>query len=515
MTMTIAPPQRERAARLFRVSTNGQTEDNQIPEVDIHCRRHDYDVVETFQLHDVSASKGAQAGTLDQILDDIRAGRYTVVVVAASSRIDRRDPNIAMFWLLSVRLAGGRVESVREPEFGQDNLAGRIMTMLAQEGNYKYVVDLTEHTEAGMQKIRENGALAGAVPWGYVIEGPKHNKRMVPGAVGGKYIPQIYAKVIAGWSLAAIGEWLESEGVPSPRLLKPSDKRPAESSGKWWPRTVQRIVRNPAYKGLKCPQGETPGSTWKATPTHRAEEPLIDGATWQRAQDALVSRPRRGPAMPNRAMLTPALWCGNPDCPAGPDSPMYRLTPRSNYVYYRCAGKGARRSGCGNMVPLAAVDAAADLMLSTLFTEQVTVNTRVPGNGAVIEAALEDNRLQMRELNVRDDLDEDAYDEAAAALRAERKRIADTLRTEDTYTYAPAGYTYADRWAGLATAERGGWLAEHGFRVTATRTEVTVTKVNPVTGEEEAGFTQPLPEPRPVRRDSGRPRGPQKGVTGS
>ena len=63
----------ERAARWFRVSSDGQSEDNQVSEVDKHCRERGYDVVKTFTLHDVSASKGEQQAALDEALEDIRA----------------------------------------------------------------------------------------------------------------------------------------------------------------------------------------------------------------------------------------------------------------------------------------------------------------------------------------------------------------------------------------------------------------------------------------------------------
>jgi hypothetical protein len=58
-------------------------------------------------------------------------------------------------------------------------------------------------------------------------------------------------------------------------------------------------------------------------------------------------------------MLSPV--CGNPECNAtGPHlSPMYRIitvTEKVTYTYYRYAGSGPNRKGCGYMAPTAEVD---------------------------------------------------------------------------------------------------------------------------------------------------------------
>jgi DNA invertase Pin-like site-specific DNA recombinase len=499
----------ENAARLFRVSSNGQTEENQVPEVDAHCARHGYDVARTFQLHDVSASKGEQESTLEEILADIRAGRYTVVVIAHSSRIDRRDPDVQMWWLLAVRFAGGRIESAREPEFGKATLPGRVMTLLAQEQNHAYIKTLVENTEAGMVKVRANGAVDGMVPWGYAIEGERHNKRAVPTETGRTYVPQIYAKVIEGWSLAAVCRWLDAEGVPTPRA-----GMRGKVAARWWPRTVQRVIMNPAYKGMRSRLTGT-RLEWKATPTHRCEA-IVDAGTWHAAQDALrlppkvqaapAGRPAKRPPMLNRV-----LFCGNPDCPGGGEWPMYRITPGpgTDHVYYRCYGRGAARAGCGTYVRLALADEAVDRLITATCTDPVIIYTRIPGNADALDAQLEDIDTQLEELP-RLRLAYAEEDAMRADLRRRREAIEQTERTADTYGRAPAGYTHAERWAQLADTERGAWLARHGFRVTASRTDVTVTQADPVTDRLRREHIAITPARR-ARSDGGRPLGPRRG----
>ena len=167
---------------------------------------------------------------LAEILDDIRTGIITVLVLVHSSRIDRRDPDRAEYYHLSIRMAGGRIESVREPEFGKSDVSGRVITMLAQHANHEYSRALSGHVRAGHDRIRREGGLFGRAPFGYEIQGERYRKTLVPTALGLKYVPEIFARVIRGESLATVAAWLNAEGVPcGTRVAR--DKRPSGDTG--------------------------------------------------------------------------------------------------------------------------------------------------------------------------------------------------------------------------------------------------------------------------------------------
>ena len=57
-----------------RVSTGGQDEANQVPDIERHCVAHGYTIAERYELNDKSASKGQQEAKLDEMLDDMRDG---------------------------------------------------------------------------------------------------------------------------------------------------------------------------------------------------------------------------------------------------------------------------------------------------------------------------------------------------------------------------------------------------------------------------------------------------------
>ena len=189
-------------------------------------------------------------------------------------------------------------------------------------------------------RIRTAGVFVGKPPFGYEVAGEKYARKLVPSTEGRRLIPEVYQRCIDGQSLATIGAWLE------------------EQTGlKWWPRRVSGTLRNSVYRGVQEDEGR---------PVHRCEA-LVDAAMWKRANDALGRHGKRGPENKlDPALLSGVLYCGNPDCPAGPDSPMYRhrsSKANGNREYYRCYGVGSQRKGCGNMVRLVTLDGIVGMLM--------------------------------------------------------------------------------------------------------------------------------------------------------
>ena len=65
----------DRAGTLIRVSSGGQDEANQVPDVERYIREHGYREVKgkRHTLHDKSAYKGEQQEALDQVVADMQA----------------------------------------------------------------------------------------------------------------------------------------------------------------------------------------------------------------------------------------------------------------------------------------------------------------------------------------------------------------------------------------------------------------------------------------------------------
>jgi hypothetical protein len=359
---------------------------------------------------------------------------------------------------------------------------------VAAERAYEERQRIIERVTDELDGLRDAGKLTGRPSFGYASEGDKYDRRLVPADEGRTYVPLIFAHCIDGWSLRRIALWLTAEGVKPPL------------SGAWNTRTIANIIKNPVYKGHRCeyvtiPPDETEerdgravryryGSRWVDTPRwefgrtiHRCEA-LVDAATWDAANRALTRRPKRGHTDPEkRAMLAGALSCAHCD-----DSPMYRQRAGAAskagrmYAYYYCVGRGVARRSCGNLVRVEAVDAAVNQIIASTFNVPVIEYRVTRGNEAELEARLAAIKFEVRQLGALD-LADDEYDQRLAELRNERNRITDpeiTPRIPDSVQPAETGDTYAGLYAALPIPERGPWLAANGFRVFATKTEVTV-----------------------------------------
>ena len=83
-------PKSKRAALYLRVSTDGQTVDNQRPALEAVCEQRGWQIVQVYSDNGVSGAKGRnQRPGLDALLKDASRGRFNVVVVWALDRLGR------------------------------------------------------------------------------------------------------------------------------------------------------------------------------------------------------------------------------------------------------------------------------------------------------------------------------------------------------------------------------------------------------------------------------------------
>ena len=163
----------ERGVKFYRVSSDSQDEQNQIKAVTKHfdarvmSRVASQSGCMTFRRPRVSGQWKQHEQELAEILDEIKAGKYTVVVIANSSRIDRRDPDLQQLWVIMVRLAGGRIESASEPEFGKSTLLGKIDTVMRQESNYEYAKTISVNVLNAFDRIKDGNGVTGRPIYGF------------------------------------------------------------------------------------------------------------------------------------------------------------------------------------------------------------------------------------------------------------------------------------------------------------------------------------------------------------
>jgi DNA invertase Pin-like site-specific DNA recombinase len=437
---TVTVQAAERAGRWLAVSTSGQDEASQEPDVNAWIADHGYQAAETYRMR-FSRYKGVKRHDqmLDRVIADMKNGVITVLVVWQSSRIERRGAYSVFDLARRVREAGGRVEYVKDAYLNETSEMSDVLLALAATKDRKDSQDKSERVTASHDVSRANGALTGKYPFGYTSEGPKHHRAMIATPAGQRYVPEAFTRVADGHTLPAVAAWLT--GV---------------TGRTWHPRTVAALIRNPAYRGQ-----------WRSGRYVHECPPLVDGELWRRANANLDGRPasRRGQRTDlttGAALLSGFALCGNPECDASGDgpSPMNR-----SGAYYRCTGRAAgtgQRHGCGLMVPLSAADALMNEIMGGLRNPELRPVWH-PATGH--QAEIKDITMRLDELPARR-LPREQEQAERERLWAEQDALA-ALPGKAAWTeYVPVTdengepVTYGSRWLASDRAERRAWLRE-------------------------------------------------------
>jgi DNA invertase Pin-like site-specific DNA recombinase len=429
----------EQAGIWLRVSTELQDEQNQLPDNTAWCENHRYDVAEQYIVHGKSAHKSNKAfdETWARVIDDMLKGKITVLVVWKQDCLDRKLNTFQM--LAQVVAAGGRVEFVTQPHLNDlTTMGGRIALKVQEEISYAESKDKSDRIRIANATIRRNGSNPGRAPWGYVSVGDKYSKHLEPTDDGRHFVPQIFERIAKGDSLATVGDWLANE-----------------TGRRWWARRIAFMIHNPTYRGHRI---DANGVT-----VHKCEA-LVDSTLWQRANKALAVKPgKRGPISGQSAMLTSVLFCG-PCNDKGEISPMYRIRQRPPYAYYRCAGAGASRKGCGLMVRLAETDE-----LVTDWLSQMGRPREIPQlvRGENHEAEITEVLLELAELSRRG-LPDKQEDAERISLRARRDELEKLSSTPDHIEMVKTGETVGQHFRKLDEAGRRAMMLSDGIKVYAT-----------------------------------------------
>ena len=430
----------EIAGRWLRVSTAGQDERDQEPDIDRWIHDHGYGTGPTYRLHGRSAYKGQQDADLDRVISDMSSGVIQVLIVWQSSRIERRGAYNAFDLARRVREAGGRIEYVKDAHLNATNDMSDVAlamnaTMDRLSSKAKSDAVLKAHAAR-----RAANALVGRAPWGYRIVPAGDYKTLQPDPELAQFIREAVARYLTGASLRAVCVWLDSVGA------KPY------SAATWDPAVLARTFRNHILIGRRV---NAKGKT------DMRLDPIIDRATWDRLQAELDRKANRKGIVPaNSALLTGVAVC------AGCGGPMYRIKcttakrdgTKSAYLYYRCHGTARKPSQCRNMVRLDDLDQWLDSQLLAnpgFVVERVTI----PGHGHDDEIA--EVERDLREL----DFDAPDYAQRHADLLAERRRLVNLPATPATVQEEVLPMTVGDMWRELDPAERRGYLIKSGVQV--------------------------------------------------
>jgi site-specific DNA recombinase len=365
----------------------------------------------------------------------------------------------------------GKVLIVRSPHLiwppEEDDLASPIMwDLLARLAEYELKA-ITKRIKETREWLQANNFLVGSYPYGYTTTPVKNSKILIPELAQARIVEQIFDMRLAGKSLAEIAEHLTGEGEYTPADLTAMAKgRDVTSPSVWSRTTVNRILRNPIYKGTRV---------YGSKRSVLRVEPIVDAGVWRRVQATLTNesanggRPRRGP----KALLLGIIKCGV--C----GGKMYRVFGGKDRIpYYRCHGPSEHIKGCGVMVRIADADAWVAEQVAGWFDDPYMIDDP----NYTVELHVEeikdlDNQIQSL------DQDDDEYDEKHAALRAERKRLvklddeAEKEALQNRPKQVPSGKTIGEEWAERDQEGKREFLLENGCEI-----QVIVSKTHGANG---------------------------------
>jgi len=337
-----------RAALYARVSSRNQEDntslDGQLERLAIEAGLRGYTVAET--VHDIASGGYTQNRPgLDKLLALAEAHQIDVVLCYAVDRF-MRDESLLHAIEHELGKNGVRVEYLDVPQ--ENDLAGRIIKTINALGAEQERAKIGERTARGKLDKAKKGSVvvAGRVPYGYTYESERDQRG---NTVNGWYeldqerapaVKRIFEMSASGVSAYDIAQALETDGVPT-------------YSGKaWGRRSVQAIVKNPAYRGqliYNKTKRHKDKYTGKVTYTPRPESEwiiidvpaIVTPELWHRANGAMSSRVRRAPNTRNKNYLL----SGHIRCECGA-----RVTSQSasgNRGYYRCVNRAKSTAEAG------------------------------------------------------------------------------------------------------------------------------------------------------------------------
>lgn len=318
----------------------------------------DWTIVAEYE-DDASGATTERPG-LKKALRAAKAGLYDVLLVY---RLDRFSRSVAdLLDLITILEASNvRFSSATEPVDTGGPFGRMMLQLLAVFAEFERNI-IIDRVKSGMTAKASKGKWAGGTrPYGYLVD-PDHRLVPHPGeAPILRDIFRLYTRDRAG--TRAIATALNERGIPN------------RTGKKWSGHTINRILDNPAYVG---------DIAYRDVYVPDAHEPLIDRATFQRAQDIANAR---GDTQTQRAMsdsdyyLTGLLTC--PQC-----GQRYIGTSANGrtrrYRYYTCFTRSRYGKHATCTAPRLPADDLDQLVLQALHDFYATAE---PVLAAMIERA--------------------------------------------------------------------------------------------------------------------------------
>lgn len=275
---------KKRVYCLYRVSTKGQVDKDDIPMQKIACREfidtQNWMLANEFSEKGISGYKvsAQDRDAIQEIQKDAIAGKFDVLLVFMFDRLGRRDDETPFIveWFVKHDI---EVWSVQEGQQKIENHVDKLMNYIRYWQASGESLKTSQRIKTKLEQMTRDGVFTGrAAPYGYrlVHKGRlgKKNRELLDLEVveeEAMLVRQIFEKTASeGYGSHRLAEWINQQGVRT------------HNGSKWQCNTVLRVLKNELYCGFLVSgdvrSGRIPGLQ------------IIEDSLFERAQDIVKRR---------------------------------------------------------------------------------------------------------------------------------------------------------------------------------------------------------------------------------
>ena len=307
---------------------------------------------EDFILYDVYVDDG-YSGTnfnrpsFQRMIADIEDGKVNCVVVKDLSRFGRDYIDTGRYLERYFPEMGVRFISVTD---GIDSMKQAYDMLLPIKNifNEQYARDISKKIQATVKSKQKAGEFIGAfTSYGYQ-KSPVDKNKLVIDDYAASVVRRIFSLYIQGYGKQKIAKLLNAEGVLCPAEYKKvngenyKNCNRLESTTYWSYSTINSILHREMYVGnmvqgtkhqrMRSKQKKMPKEEWIVV--ENTHEPIIDKATWEKAQALLQKRTRELDLETNKNIFAGFVKCG--DCGRAMAKNMWRRADGSKTYSLYC-----------------------------------------------------------------------------------------------------------------------------------------------------------------------------------
>ena len=284
----------------------------------------------------------------------------------------------------------------------------------------RYIDNLSEEVQKGLRTKAAQGPWPSYAPLGYRnVTGEDGRKIIVPDPVLGPMVQQLFASFATGeYSLERLAQQAYAAGF---RFRRSGNKIPIS--------TLHKMLRKPIYMG-EFDYGGVRYQGW--------HEPLVTREVWERVQEVLLGRHRKGRCRKHEIRYSGMVRCGHCGCA------LVAEIKKGRYIYYHCSGyrgkcqepytreERLQQEFAKGLQELSLPPAVVRWLDADLTASER--NAQADSTQALRRHEAELERLQRRQEMMYDDrldgrLDAGTYDQRNAQMQVQRAQIQHRIQT--------------------------------------------------------------------------------------